>query len=81
MDRLNKLDNGTQTARWAADKIRELEIRLHRIKGILNGGVMYEYSDVEEMRKLSDTAIFKLTYFTEKEYEEYYEDFLDDDGI
>ena len=57
MDRLNKLDNGTETARWAADKIRELEIRLHRINGILHGDVMYEYGDIEEMRNLCNTDI------------------------
>jgi hypothetical protein len=36
-------------------KIRELEVRLHRLSGILHGDVMYEYSDIEEMRELCNT--------------------------
>jgi hypothetical protein len=38
------------------DKVRELEVRLHRLSGILHGDVLYEYSDIEEMRELCDTG-------------------------
>ena len=37
------------------DYIRDLEIRLHRLSGILHGDTMYPYSDIEEMRELCNT--------------------------
>ena len=55
-DRLYKLDNGTDTARWAANKIRDLEIRLHRLSGILHGDLQYTYEDITEMRDLCNTS-------------------------
>ncbi len=57
MQKLHKLANGTATARWAADKIRDLEIRLHKISGILHGDTMYPYVDICEMRELCNTEV------------------------
>lgn len=55
IDRLYKLDNGTDTARWAAARIRELEVKLHRISGVLHGDTLYSYEDIEHMRGLCQT--------------------------
>lgn len=37
------------------DKLRDLEIRLHRISGILHGDLQYSYDDITEMRDLCNT--------------------------
>jgi len=39
------------------DKIMDLEIRLHRISGILYGDLQYEYGDIVEMRNLCNTEL------------------------
>lgn len=39
------------------DKIRDLEIRLHRISGIVNGPMPLSLSDMNDIREILDTNI------------------------
>ena len=39
------------------DKVRDLEIRLHRISGILYGDLQYTFDDIMEMRGYCNTEI------------------------
>jgi hypothetical protein len=56
-ERLKELSSGAGTEKWAAYKIIDLEIRLHRISGILHGMEEYNDDDVLEMKLLCDTSL------------------------
>ena len=52
-ERIDKLQNGTSTARWAACTIKELLARLAKVSVLIHSDVQFEYEVLEQMRALT----------------------------
>jgi hypothetical protein len=53
-EKIDKLENGTHTARWAACTIKELLARLAEVSILLHSDVQFEYDILEQMRAIAD---------------------------